>query len=283
MRFVKMHGAGNDYVYLDGFEHAIPENLPEVARKISNRHTGIGGDGLIVVEPTWQADAQMRIWNADGSTAEMCGNGLRCVAKLLYETGHVRNDEIHIATDAGIRVAWPEIQSGHVGRVRVSIGEPDLEAAHLPNPSKLETLRQETLFEAVSAVSMGNPHCVVFTNDLSDELIQEFGPQLEQHPLFPQRTNVEFVQVVSETEVQVRVWERGVGETQACGTGACAVAVAGSLTGQTERQVRCHLPGGVLDVDWTNDGDVHLTGPAAEIFRGEWTETAPTIRIAHAA
>ncbi|WP_166830764.1 diaminopimelate epimerase [Thalassoroseus pseudoceratinae] len=283
MRFVKMHGAGNDYVYLDGFEHALPENLPDTARKISNRNTGIGSDGLIVVEPTWQADAQMRIWNADGSVAEMCGNGLRCVAKLLYETGHVRNEEIHIATDAGIRVAWPEVQNGRVERVRVSIGEPQLTADHLPNAEELETLQTDSRLHVISAVSMGNPHCVVFTDELSDELVQELGPQIEQHRLFPQRTNVEFVRVLSSTEVQVRVWERGVGETQACGTGACAVAVAGALSGQTDRQVRCFLPGGVLDIDWTDDGDVHLTGPAAEIFRGDWSESTPTIRIANAA
>lgn len=283
MRFVKMHGAGNDYVYLDGFEYSLPQNLPDFARRISDRHTGVGGDGLIVVEPSWQADAQMRIWNADGSPAEMCGNGLRCVAKLLYDTGHVRSDEIHIATDAGIRVAWPEVQNGEVGRVRVSIGEPSLTADHIPTADDLDTLRVDPRIHAVSAVSMGNPHCVVFTDYLSDEFVSEIGPQLEEHPLFPERTNVEFARVLSPSEVQVRVWERGVGETQACGTGACAVGVAGALSGNTERQVRCHLPGGSLDIDWTEDGEVHLTGPAAEIFRGEWTEARAGVRIARAA
>jgi diaminopimelate epimerase len=278
MQFVKMHGAGNDYVYVDGFDTPLPERPEELALAISDRHTGVGSDGLILVEPSELADARMRIYNADGSRAEMCGNGLRCVAKLLYDRGHTHGERLRIETDAGLRETVVEVANGQVRRVRVTMGRPVLAAAEIPvdihggSPVVDRLLSVDGREFRVTCVSMGNPHCVVFVEQLSDALVTGVGPVLERHAAFPRRTNVEFVQVFSRLEVEVCVWERGVGETQACGSGACAVAVAGVLTGRTDRSLSCHLPGGRLDVEWREDQDVHLTGPAVEVFRGEWPD-----------
>ena len=309
MRFVKMHGAGNDYIYIDAFTQPAPTHPTELARELSDRHTGIGSDGLIVVEPCDTADARMQMWNADGSRAEMCGNGLRCVAKLLYDRGHCRRSEMRIATDAGERSAWPEVDNRRVDRVRVSMGIPQLQADEIPVhwdgiapgsqiidepiPIAARPVLAGTSPLRITCVSMGNPHCVVFVDQFDDRAnpfdhptvqpisleddLQKFGPVLERHMIFPQRTNVEVVEVVSRDEVRVAVWERGTGPTQACGTGACAVAVAGALTDRTGRRVRCRLPGGMLEVEWPDDdnsrqSEVYLTGPAVEVFEGTWLD-----------
>ena len=277
MKFVKMHGAGNDYVYLDAFQSPPPRNLPELAVRISDRHTGIGSDGLIVIGPSDVADATMRMWNADGSEAGMCGNGLRCVAKYLFDRKLVAKPEMRIATGDGIISAWIESTDGRESRVRVSLGSPKLTAAEIPT-----TLRESPLLDVplkcgdrefrVCCVSMGNPHCVIFVEEPTDELVLQYGPLLERHEVFPERTNVEFVQILTQDELRMRVWERGSGETMACGSGACAAVVAAVLTGRTGRHVRCRLPGGELTVDWDDSETVFLTGPAVEVFEGEWPE-----------
>jgi diaminopimelate epimerase len=280
MRFTKMHGAGNDYVYVNAFEERLPSDLPALARRISDRHFGIGGDGLIVIAPSERADARMRMYNADGSEAEMCGNGIRCVAKLVYDHGICRRPTLSIETLAGILSLDVELRDGRVDRVRVDLGEPILEAARIPtglpgNPPIDVPLRIEPdgLVLKVCSVSMGNPHCVIFVDALTDESVLGIGPRIEHHPMFPQRVNVEFVERLSPTEVRQRTWERGSGETLACGTGAAAVCVAGALSGRTERRLTVHLTGGDLELDWRPDANrVYMTGPATEVFRGEWPD-----------
>jgi diaminopimelate epimerase len=276
IHFTKMHGAGNDYVFVDCFDREMPTDVPALSRAMSDRHTGIGADGLILICPTDDADARMRMWNADGSPGEMCGNGIRCVAKYLYEHRQIQRDVLNIATDNGIRRLELSITDGRVTRVRVNMGRPILEAVRIPttlagNPPLEIALPLEEWGELiVSAISMGNPHCVTFVEKLNDELVLGLGPQIEIHPAFPNRVNVEFVQVLSPTEVRMRVWERGTGETQACGSGACAAHVAGVLTGRIERTAICHLPGGDLQLQWLAEDDVYMTGPAVEVFSGQW-------------
>ncbi|WP_095414881.1 diaminopimelate epimerase [Thermogutta terrifontis] len=276
MRFVKMHGIGNDYIFVDCFEQSLPEAPEVLAPKLSDRHFGIGGDGLILILPSDVADARMRIFNADGSEAEMCGNGVRCVAKYIYERGLSRKNPLRIETGRGILSLQLKIQGDRVTEVTVDMGEPILEAARIPT-----TLPGSPVVEApltlddgtsvnVTCVSMGNPHCVIFTEDLTDETFRRLGPIIEKHPAFPQRVNVEFVRVCSPQRVEVRVWERGSGETLACGTGACAVCVAGALTGRTERKITVRLPGGELITEWAPSGSVFMTGPATTVFTGEW-------------
>lgn len=277
MRFTKMHGAGNDYVYIDGFTQTLPKDLSALAVAVSDRHKGIGADGLIAIEPSAVADARMRIWNADGSPAEMCGNGVRCVAKYLYDRGLVQRDELTVETGRGLLTLQLWIDGGRVERVRVNMGTPIFESGHIPTtlagdpPADAPlTIGDKTL--AVTCLSMGNPHCVVFVDELNDRWVLGFGPGIERHPAFPQRVNVEFVHVISPTELLLRVWERGSGETQACGTGACAALVAGVLTGRCQRAAVCHLPGGDLELEWSDSGDVYLTGPAVEVFTGDWPD-----------
>lgn len=286
MRFTKMHGAGNDYIYVSCFDQPCPENVPELARAVSDRHRGIGADGLILICPSEVADARMRMWNADGSEAEMCGNGIRCVAKYVYERGIARRNELCIETGRGILSLQLEVKSGRVERVRVNMGQPILDASAIPTrltgsppmnvPLKLrvDAAHSEIPSPHVTCISMGNPHCVLFVDELTDATVNNFGPTIELHSSFPQRVNVEFAQVLSRREVRVRVWERGSGETLACGTGACAVAVAGVLTNRLDRAVLAHLPGGDLELEWAKDGDVFLTGPAVEVFSGEWSDRA---------
>ncbi len=276
MRFTKMHGAGNDYVYLDTFTEALPPDIPALAAAMSDRHTGVGADGVIVIGPSDVAEARMQIWNADGTRAEMCGNGLRCVAKYLFDRSLVAGAEFSIETDAGLKTVWVEAEQGVAHRVRVSLGTPILEAAKIPallpgRPPLNVPLNVGGRHVWVSAVSMGNPHAVVLVEEPTDDWIFEIGPHIERHSKFPNRTNVEFVKVLSREEIALRVWERGSGETLACGTGACAAVVACTLLGQTDFRVRCQLPGGVLDVEWDRrENQIYLTGPAVEVFQGTW-------------
>ncbi|MGQ9504359.1 MAG: diaminopimelate epimerase [Thermogutta sp.] len=275
MQFTKMHGIGNDYVFVDCFQQSLPEAPEALAPKIADRHFGVGGDGLILILPSQVADARMRIFNADGSEAEMCGNGVRCVAKYVYEHGIARKNPLKIETGRGLLTLHLELTNGLVQRVSVDMGEPILEPARIPvqlngNAVIEHPLTIGDLAFAITCVSMGNPHCVLFLPQVDGDLVTRIGPQLEKHPLFPNRTNVEFVQVVSPSEVRMRVWERGSGETLACGTGACAVCVAGALTNRLERAVMVHLLGGDLQIEWQSNGHVLMTGPAEEVFTGNW-------------
>ena len=277
LRFTKMHGAGNDYIYVDCFAETLSADVPSLARRMSDRHTGVGADGLVAIEPSDVADVRMRMWNADGSPAEMCGNGIRCVARYAFDHGIARRESMTIETGRGVLNVQILPVTGKAERVRVDMGPPILEAAAIPttlpgNPPLRVPIEVAGELVPVTCVSMGNPHCVVFVDALSDRRVHEQGPRIEHHPAFPRRTNVEFAQVVSPGEVRLRVWERGSGETMACGTGACAAVVAGVLAGVCEQRVLCRLPGGDLEVEWSAAGSVYLTGPAVEVFSGEWSD-----------
>jgi diaminopimelate epimerase len=278
MRFTKMQGAGNDYVYIDCIRDPMPRDPADLSRAISDRHFGVGSDGLILICPSDKADARMRMFNADGSEAEMCGNGIRCVAKYLYDHGLVRKPSLTIETGRGVLTLDLEIRDGLVRQVRVDMGKPILQGARIPttlpgNPPMDVPLMVADQTLKVTCVSMGNPHCITFVDSATDGLVLGIGPQIERHAAFPRRTNVEFVRVNGPEDATVRVWERGSGETLACGTGACAVAVAGILTGRTKRSITAHLPGGDLNLFWSEiDDHVYLTGPAVEVFSGEWPE-----------
>jgi diaminopimelate epimerase len=279
MRFTKMHGAGNDYVYVNCFEQKLPGDPPRLAVEVSDRHKGIGADGLILICPSETADARMRMFNADGSESEMCGNGVRCVAKYVYDHGICRHDVLRIETGRGTLSLQLQLSGGKVARVRVNMGNPILQGSDIPttlsgNPPIRQKLDLGERTVEVTCVSMGNPHSVVFVDEATDDWVLNVGPRIEKHPAFPRRVNAEFIQVISPQEFRMRVWERGSGETQACGTGACASAVAGVLTGLTERRVLAHLPGGDLELEWAESGEVYLTGPAVEVFEGEWPETS---------
>ena len=278
MRFTKMQGAGNDYIYLDCFRTPPPRDLPGLSRAMSNRHFGVGSDGLILICPSEKADARMRMFNADGSEAEMCGNGLRCVGKYIYDHALVRKPSLQIETGRGILKVDLDIKDGNVHQATIDMGEPILEARRIPttlsgNPPTDVPLSVGDSPYRVTCVSMGNPHCVLFTDEITDSLVLGIGPKIEMNQAFPNRTNVEFVRMSNPNDVTVRVWERGTGETMACGTGACAVAVAGVITGRTKRQIVAHLPGGDLRLNWSEaDNHVYLTGPAVEVFSGEWPD-----------
>ncbi len=276
MKFTKMHGAGNDYVYVNCFAEPV-ENPAEVAIKVSNRNFGIGSDGLILILPSDKADVRMRMFNSDGSESEMCGNGIRCVAKYAYDHGIVTKKEITAETGAGI-LTLQLFTAGNnkVERVRVNMGKPRLTKAEIPmlgDAQGEKTVSQplnilHTTFN-ITTVSMGNPHCVIFVDDVENFQVEKYGSLIENHDLFPRRTNVEFVQIISRTEVRQRTWERGAGETLACGTGASAVCVAGALNGLTEKRILNHLSGGDLELEWADDGHLYMTGPATEVFSGE--------------
>ena len=277
MRFTKMHGAGNDYVYVDCFAEAPPGDPPAVARLVSDRHVGIGGDGLILICPPESSghDGAMRMFNADGGEAEMCGNGIRCVAKYLYDHGIAVKPSLTLETGRGPLELDLEVADGKVHSVRVNMQAPILDSGAIPttlsgNPPIDTPLQIDGKELLVTAVSMGNPHAIVYVDEPTDDWVLRVGPQVERSTAFPKGVNAEFVQVLSPTEVRMRVWERGSGETQACGTGACAVAVAGVLTGRTERRITAHLPGGDLRLEWSESDDcVYMTGPATEVFSGE--------------
>ena len=283
MRFTKMHGAGNDYVYVDCFSQPIPADVEGLARRISDRRTGVGSDGLILICPSDRADAEMRMYNADGSYSEMCGNGIRCVAKYVFDHGIKRSDTLRIQTAGRVLALELQHANGHVDRVRVDMGEPILLPAQIPTTLRSPAGADEAIVDQplaigdltfnVTCVSMGNPHCVTFVDKATDDWVLGVGPRVEVDSHFPKRTNVEFVEVLSRKELRQRTWERGSGETYACGTGACAVCVAGVLTGRTERNIKIHLLGGDLEVEWSaSDNHVYKTGPAAEVFSGEWNE-----------
>ena len=279
MRFTKMHGAGNDYVYINCFDEPTPADIPSTAIAISDRHTGVGGDGLVLIGPSEVADARMRMFNADGSESEMCGNAIRCVAKYVSDRGIARKPELKIETGRGILTMQLFTGAGgKVEQVTVNMGAPILESARIPTtlpgaPPTNAKLDVAGMSIDVTCVSMGNPHCVTFVDEVNDDWVLRVGPQIERHPAFPRRVNAEFIQVVSRDEFIMRVWERGSGETLACGTGACASAVAGVLTGRTNRTVTAHLRGGDLKLEWSASGDVFMTGPATEVFSGEWSAT----------
>ena len=283
MRFTKMQGAGNDYVYVDCFHERLPDDPAELARRVSDRHFGIGGDGLILICPPKAAAADARMWmfNADGSEAEMCGNGIRCLAKYVHDHGICPKETLKIETAAGVLSLDLEVVDGRTERVRVDMGEPILEPERVPttlpgnseldgNPVVQTPLEIDGHSLRVTCVSMGNPHAIIYVDEPTDHWVLDIGPKLEVDAHFPNRTNAEFVQVISPTEVRMRVWERGSGETLACGTGATAVCVAGVLTGRTKRKILAHLPGGDLELQWADDNHAYMTGPAVEVFSGEW-------------
>jgi len=281
MRFTKMHGAGNDYVYVNCFQGPMPDDPAKTARQVSDRHFGIGADGLILICPSEKADARMRMFNADGSEAEMCGNGIRCLAKYVYDHDICKRETLNIETGNGVLTLELELFDERVRRVRVDMGKPTLQPENVPttlpaNP-RIDAAAAVAVDLAidgkqleVTCVSMGNPHCVTFVDELTDDWVLGIGPKIETDPHFPNRVNAEFVEVISPTEIRMRVWERGSGETLACGTGACAVCVAGALTNRTKRKVLAHLPGGDLDLHWNDDNRVYMTGEAVEVFSGEW-------------
>ena len=272
MKFTKMHGCGNDYVYVNCFRETVV-NPGETARFISDRHFGIGSDGLILIKPSERA---MDMYNSDGSSGAMCGNGIRCVAKYVYDYGLTDKTHISVDTKSGIKDLDLEIENGKVSRVCVNMGAPDLTASHIPVlteaaeiiNSPIEAGGKEYFY---TAISMGNPHAVVFLDTLEDLEIEKIGPLFEHHPNFPDRINTEFIQILDETTLRMRVWERGAGETLACGTGACAAAVASILNGKvTGNSVTVHLLGGSLQIRWDREqNQVFMTGPATTVFDGE--------------
>ena len=323
MRFTKMQGAGNDYVYVDCFAEPMPADPAETARRIADRHFGVGGDGMILICPSEVADARMRMFNADGSESEMCGNGVRCVAKYVYDHGIARKPTLAIETGAGVLTLELEIADEKVHRVRVDMGPPILEMERIPialprvpptaqivdfplnefarmsdeasvGPLAATQLTLQNLLQwsgpsvvpgkigdrwrelQMTGVSMGNPHLVLYTTE-GERSVHLLGSMLEKHPFFPKRINVHFVQVDNRQEVTMHTWERGSGITLACGTGACAVCVAGVLTGRTDRRILAHLPGGDLELEWrSSDQHVYMTGPAVEVFQGDWPDPIKT-------
>lgn len=276
MRFTKMHGAGNDYVYVDCFNQPSPTDPVQLAIDISHRRFGVGADGLILIEPSTVADARMRMFNADGSESEMCGNGIRCVAKFVHDHDICRRDQLSIETGGGLRRLKLHVSGGRAELITVDMGQPQTDPDKVPTTlSRSPVVDLPVTFAGqelkVTCVSMGNPHCVIFVPEANDELVLGLGPKIENDPRFPKRTNVEFIEVISRGEVRQRTWERGSGETWACGTGASAVCVAGVLTGRTDRSILNHLLGGDLRLEWNEQtGHVMMTGGAVEIFSGEW-------------
>ena len=279
MKFTKMHGAGNDYVYVNCFEQVELGEVSELAKAISDRHFGVGGDGLVLIRPSERADARMVMYNADGSEAEMCGNAVRCVAKFVYDHGIAAKEELAIETGRGVLTLQCSIADGTVDRVRVNMAEPILVSSEIPttlagDPPVNWPLDVAGRTLEVTCVSMGNPHAVTFVDEVNDDWVLNIGPQVEVHEAFPRKINAEFIQVVSRSEIIMRVWERGSGETLACGTGACASVVAGVLAGLLDRNVLVRLTGGDLEIEWAESGEVYMTGPAAEVFSGEWPTVA---------
>lgn len=282
MKFTKMHGCGNDYVYIDGSREKV-EDKPEIARRLSSRQFGIGSDGVIFINPSSIADFEMEMYNADGSRGKMCGNGIRCVAKYVYEKGMTSNNPIAIESCGSVKQLYLTLDDGIVKKVRVDMGEPVLEADAIPVvPEKTAgsadnknrvidvPIYVDGYIYRITAVSMGNPHAVIFVAD--PDLMDPYtiGEKLEHHTAFPEGVNVEFIYVADRNNLLMRVWERGSGETLACGTGACAAVVASVLNGKTERKVTVHLLGGNLEIEWNaSDNHIYMTGPAETVFEGE--------------
>jgi diaminopimelate epimerase len=278
MRFTKMQGIGNDYIYVDGFAQQVADPAG-LARRVSDRHFGIGGDGLILILPSDQADVRMRMFNADGSESEMCGNGMRCLAKYAYDHGLARRNPMRVQTENGVLTVQLHLDAaGKVAAATVDMGQPILEPARIPVDFRGDRM-VDALVEVdnqplqVTAVSMGNPHAIIYVDDVAAVDLERLGPRIENHPLFPRRVNVHFVQVLSPGQVSMRTWERGSGVTLACGTGACSVCVAGVLTGRSGRNIQARLSGGQLQLEWRQaDNHVYMTGPASEVFSGEFPE-----------
>lgn len=275
MKFTKMQGIGNDYVYVNCFKEKV-EDPGEAAIKVSDRHFGIGSDGLILIKPSEVADFQMDMYNADGSRGAMCGNGIRCVAKYVYDYGLTDKTSVSVETASGIKYLDLTVENGKVVLVKVNMGAPILEAAKIPVVSEKEQVINEPLLVdgkeyRITGVSMGNPHAITYIDDVKGLDIEKIGPKFESHPAFPDRVNTEFVKVLDDHTVEMRVWERGSGETLACGTGACAVAVASILNGYVkEEEVTVKLLGGDLKIYWDREENlVYMTGPAAVVFDGE--------------
>ncbi len=282
MKFTKMQGCGNDYVYVNGFVEKIgKENKPGLVQRLSDRHFGIGGDGVIFINPSKEADFEMEMYNADGSSSEMCGNGIRCVAKYVYDKGLTDKENLVIISagkkkEISLTVVGKEGQNrGQVSLVRVNMGQPILEPKEIPvnvpgNQAVGASITVDGQEYKMTCVSMGNPHAVIFTKGVKEMELEKIGPSFENHSLFPNRTNTEFVEIIDENTVFMRVWERGTGETLACGTGCCAVAVAAVLNGLTKNQMTVKLLGGELLIEWDQKtNQVYMTGPAVTVFEGE--------------
>ena len=275
MRFTKMHGIGNDYIYVNCFEEIV-QNPRELAVAMSRSHFGVGADGLVLIEPSDTADFGMRIFNADGSEAQMCGNASRCIGKYVYERGLTQKTEITLRTVSGLRPLKLTVENGLVQKVRVDMGSPELNPKLVPVDLPGEMVLDQRIQAAghtyqITCVSMGNPHAVLFVDDPELVNLPVVGPAIENHPLFPQRTNVEFVRIIRRDLIQMRVWERGTGETLACGTGACASLVAAVLRGKADRQATLQLLGGNLQVFWSaGDNHVYQEGPGEFVFDGDW-------------
>ena len=281
MKFTKMQGCGNDYIYINGFtEHVPQEDKPELVRRISDRHFGVGGDGAIFINPSQSADFEMEMYNADGSRSEMCGNGIRCVAKYVFDHGLTDKTDISVISCGKIKYLQLFLKDGKVDTVRVDMGAPILSAEDIPVTVPAGRAKERVIAEPIcvqgqeykmTCVSMGNPHAVVFMDDVAGLDIGQIGSFFENHERFPNRTNTEFVKVLDRKTVQMRVWERGTGETLACGTGSCATVVACILNGLTDHTVTVKLLGGELEITWDTDKDtVYMTGPAVTVFDGEY-------------
>lgn len=274
IEFIKMNGSGNDYIYIDLLKNNYSVDFNNLSKDISQRHFGVGGDGLVLIMASERANFKMRMFNSDGSEAEMCGNAIRCVGKYLYDYSYVNKKHFSIETLAGIKKLWlvEEDPSGGAKRLKVDMGEPILNPKEIPINIKIDkepAVGIDVMGYRATAVSMGNPHIVIFVDNITDELVLNHGPKIEKHLLFPQKTNVEFIKIIDKNTISMRVWERGSGETLACGTGACASVVAGVLNNLTSRKVNVNLLGGTLHIEWNEDNNrVYLTGPASEVFTG---------------
>jgi len=278
IKFTKMHGLGNDFILIDCLDKELGNHsyLSNLSKKLCDRHFGIGADGLILILPSEKTDLQMKIYNSDGTEAQMCGNGIRCFAKYAYENKIISKIKFTIETLAGIITPELIFKGKEISGIKVDMGIPKLERKEIPmegenTPTVVnETLKidSKTIFQ-ITCVSMGNPHCITFVNDIQSIPVEEIGPKIENHPLFPEKTNAEFIQVLNKQEINFRVWERGAGETLACGTGACAALVATILNKKTDREAIIHLPGGDLDIQWADNGHVYMTGPAELAFKGK--------------
>lgn len=279
MKFVKMQGCGNDYVYINGFEEK-PDNKEELVRRLSDRHFGIGSDGVIFINPSDIADFEMEMWNADGTRAQMCGNGIRCVAKYVFDYGLTDKTEFTIESFGKIKYITTMLKDGKVDMVTVDMGEPILEAKNVPVISSMEqsvdeAIEVNSVKYNMTCVSMGNPHAVIFVDELNDFDIENFdieklGPLFENHKVFPERVNTEFVKIIDSKNVRMRVWERGTGETLACGTGCCATAVACVLNNKTDNEITVHVTGGDINIKWDRETNhIFMTGPARVTFTGE--------------
>ena len=270
--FAKLHGTANDFIYVDA-RAGFPGDPAAIARRLCDRRRGIGADGLILLLPSTEADGRMVIYNADGSRAEMCGNGIRGLAKFVYERGLLPKNPLTVETDAGVKALELHLDGGRVARVTVDMGMPEWRGREIPVDADGEILDRPLVVDgrtwSVTCVSMGNPHCVVFVDDVAGLPLETLGPRFEHHPFFPRRVNTEFVRVDGRERLTMRVWERGSGETMACGTGACAVGVAAARTGRSARRVTVTLPGGPLEIDWRSDDRVLMTGDAVAVFDGQ--------------